>query len=129
MTNEFLPLPMAAAITYFRVVEHDEREPSSESLLDAVASAISVWVPIYGSRKAGEARVRLSDDDVSRGKFSNGASRLRFRDGTPGYENLAILQSDLDAAVRRLQRAGVRFSEAMLDPARRRLPRVLPRIP
>jgi hypothetical protein len=129
VNKEFLPLPMAAAITYFRVVEHDEREPSSEGLLDAVASAISVWVPIYGSRKAGEPRARLSDDEVSRGMFSNGASRLRFRDGIPGYENLAILQSDLDAAVRRLQRAGVRFSEVMLDPSSRRVPRVLPRTP
>jgi len=129
VTNEYLPLPMAAAITYFRVVEQQEREPSSERLLDAVASAISVWVAIYGSRKAGEPRVRLSDDEVSRAKFCNGASRLRFRDGTPGYENLAILQSDLDVAVRRLQRAGLRFSEAMLDPARRRLPRILPPTP
>ena len=117
---------MAAAITYFRVVEHEEREPSSEGLLDAVASAISVWVSIYGNRRAGEPRVRLSDDEVSRGKFSNGASRLRFRDGSPGYENLAILQSDLDAAVRRLQRAGVRFSEAVVAQGSRRIPRVLP---
>ena len=120
---------MAAAITYFRVVEQEEREPSSEALLDAVASAISVWVPIYGSRKPGEPRARLSDDEVGRGKFSNGASRLRFRDGTPGYENLAILQADLDAAVRRLQRAGVRFSEAVIAQGSRRIPRVLPPTP
>ena len=117
---------MAAAIAYFRVVEQEEREPSSEALLDAVASAISVWVPVYGSRKAGEPRARISDDDLSRGKFSHGASRLRFRDGTPGYENLAILQPDLDAAVRRLQRAGVRFSQTMLAPDSRRVPRILP---
>ena len=41
-------------------------------------------------------------------------------------ENLAILQSDLDAGIRRLERAGVRFSDAMLEQAPRRVPRVSP---
>lgn len=126
---EYLPLPMAAAIAYFRVVEHEEREPSSEGLLNVVASALSVWVPVYGSRKPGEPRARLNDGEVARGKFCDGASRLRFRDGKPPVENLAILQCDLEAAIRRLKRAGVRFSEAMLEPAPRRVPRVVPPTP
>ena len=122
MSPEFLPLPMAAAVAYLRLVGHEERAPASEGLLDVVASALSVWVPLYG----GEPRMRLSDELVARGKLCNGATRLRFRDGTPPVENLAILQQDLEAGIGRLERAGVRFSEAMLEQAPRRVPRVSP---
>jgi hypothetical protein len=122
MSSEFLPLPMAAAVTYLRVVGQAEREPASEGLLDVVASALSVWVPLYG----GEPRMRLPDELVGRGKLCNGATRLRFRDGTAPMENLAILQQDLEAGIRRLERAGVRFSEAMVEQAPRRVPRVRP---
>jgi len=89
-TAEFLPLPMAAALAYLRLVNHNQRERASEGLLDVVASALSVWLPVYG----GEPRGRLSDELVGRGRFCNGATHLRFRDGTPPIENLAILQSD-----------------------------------
>jgi hypothetical protein len=119
---EFLPLPMAAAVAYLRLVHHDQREPASEGLLDVVASALSVWLPLYG----GEPRARLADELVSQGKFCNGATRLHFRDGTPPIENLSILQSDLEAGVQHLERAGVRFSEARLEHASRRAPRVPP---
>lgn len=122
---EFLPLPMAAALAYLRLVKHDQREPASEGLLDVVASALSVWLALYG----GEPRARLADELVSRGKFCNGATRLFFRDGTPPVENLAILQSELEAGIERLERAGVRFSEARLEQAPRRVPRVLPPTP
>lgn len=122
MSEEFLPLPMAAAVAYLRLVSHENRGPASEGLLDVVASALSVWVPLYG----GTPRVRLPDELIAHGRVCNGATRLRFRDGTPPLENLAILQSDLDAGIRRLERAGVRFSDAMLEQAPRRVPRVLP---
>jgi hypothetical protein len=122
MSSEFLPLPMAAAVAYLRLVGDAERAPASEGLLDVVASALSVWVPLYGAAP----RVRLPDELVGRGKLCNGATRLRFRDGTPPVENLAILQQDLEAGIRRLERAGVRFSEAMLEQAPRRVPRVFP---
>jgi len=122
MSSEFLPLPMAAAVAYLRLVGDAERAPASEGLLDVVASALSVWVPLYG----GAPRVRLPDELVGRGKLCNGATRLRFRDGTPPVESLAILQQDLEAGIRRLESAGVRFSDAMLEQAPRRVPRVLP---
>ncbi|HEV8111058.1 MAG TPA: hypothetical protein VGP97_26395 [Burkholderiales bacterium] len=122
MSGEFLPLPMAAAVAYLRLVSHEDRGPASEGLLDVVASALSIWVPLYG----GEPRVRLDDELVARGRLCNGATRLRFRDGTPPLENLAILQPDLEAGIRRLECAGVRFSDAMLEQAPRRVPRVLP---
>ena len=122
MSAEYLPLPMAAAVAYLRLVGHGDRESASEGLLDVVASALSVWVPLHG----GEPRVRLPDELVARGRLCNGATRLRFRDGTDPVENLAILQQDLEAGIRRLERAGVRFSDAVLDQAPRRVPRVLP---
>ena len=93
MSAGYLPLPMAAAVAYLRLVGHGERNSASEGLLDVVASALSVWVPLYG----GEPRVRLADELVARGRLCNGATRLRFRDGTPPVENLAILQQDLEA--------------------------------
>ena len=68
----------------------------------------------------------LADELVARGRLCNGATRLRFRDGTPPVENLAILQQDLEAGLRRLERAGVRFSDAVLEQSPRRVPRVLP---
>ena len=122
VSAEFLPLPMAAAVTYLRLVHPAQREESSEGLLDVVATALAVWVPIYG----GEPRQRLADPVLARGRFCNGATRLRFRDGTAPIENLAILQCDLEAGIRRLERAGVRFSDAMIEQAPRRVPRVLP---
>lgn len=97
MSAEFLPLPMAAAVAYLRLVSHEHRGPASEGLLDVVASALSVWVPLY----AGTPRTRLPDALLARGRICNGATRLRFRDGTPPLENLAILQSDLDACLAR----------------------------
>jgi hypothetical protein len=123
MSAEFIALRMAASVAYLRLVQQEGREPASEGLLDVAASALSVWVPVYG----GEPRARLPEELVARGKFANGATRLRFRDGTPRIENLAILSSDLEAAIRRLEHAGVRFSDAMIEPAPRRVPRVLPR--
>ena len=122
MSAEFIPLPMAAAVAYLRLVHQEDRGPASEGLLDVVASALCIWVPLYG----GTPRVRLTDELVARGRLCNGATRLRFRDGTPPFENLAILQCDLEAGIRRLERAGVRFSDAMLEQAPRRVPRVLP---
>ena len=122
MSAEYLPLPMAAAVANQRLLGHGERSSASEGLLDVVASALWVWVPLSG----GAPGVRLADELVARGRLCNGATRLRFRDGTPSVENLAILQQDLDAGVRRLERAGVRFSDAMLEQSPRRVPRVLP---
>lgn len=122
MSEEFLPLPMAAAVAYLRLVPTEAREPASAGLLDVVAAALSVWVPVFG----GEPRARLPDELVGRGRFSNGATRLRFRDGTAPIDNLAILQCDLEAGIRRLERAGVRFSEAMVEEDPRRVPRILP---
>ena len=103
MSEEFVALRMAAAVTCLRLARQD-----GEGLLDVAASALSVWVPVYG----GEPR-----------------ARLRFRDGTPPIESLAILGCDLEAGIRRLERAGVRFSDAMIEPAPRRVPRVLPPTP
>ena len=122
MSGEFLPLPMAAAVAYLRLVSHEERGPASEGLLDVVASALSVWVPLYG----GTPRARLPGELVARARVCNGATRLRLRDGTPPLENLAILQSDLEAGIRHLERARVRFSDAIFEQAPRRVPRVLP---
>jgi hypothetical protein len=125
--SEYLPLAMAAAATYVRVVEPQEHDTPSRALLDVVASALSVWIPIFGSRAPGAPRVRLGEREVARGAFCDGATRLRFKDGASPIASLAVLQADLEAGIRQLKRAGVRFSNARLDPSPRRVQRVLPR--
>jgi hypothetical protein len=117
---------MAAAVAYVRVVEPQERDTPSRALLDAVASALSVWIPIFGSRAPGAPRVRLGEREVARGTFCDGATRLRFKDGASPIESLAVVHADLETGIRQLKRAGVRFSNARLEPSPRRVQRVLP---
>jgi hypothetical protein len=117
---------MAAAVAYLRVVEPDERDAPSRALLDVVASALSVWIPIFGSRAPGAPRVRLGEREVARGTFCDGATRLRFKDGAAPIESLAVVHADLETGIQQLKRARVRFSNAMLQPSPRRAPPVLP---
>jgi hypothetical protein len=109
-------------VAYLRLVSHEDRGPASQGLLDVVASALSIWVPVYGGTPRGG-----SPTSSSRAGGSATAPRgCASATGTPPLENLAILQSDLEAGIGRLERAGVRFSDAMLEQAPRRVPRVLP---
>ncbi|HET7669429.1 MAG TPA: hypothetical protein VFK84_03390 [Burkholderiales bacterium] len=117
MTAEpFISLSTAAAKTYRALVGGE----ASDGLLDVVAVALSACVPIYGARGEHEPLARLSDEDLARGTFIQGATRLH------SFTRLAVTAADLAAAVERLRRAGVNFAHARVEPAPRRIPRVVP---
>jgi len=125
-TADFCHCPWPRRSRNLRLVNHNQRERASEGLLDVVASALSVvGCPCTAASRAGGSAM----SSWAAAGFCNGATHLRFRDGTPPIENLAILQSDLEATIRRLERAGVCFSDAIIEQAPRRLPRVLPAYP
>ena len=125
--NDLLPLSSAAATAYLTLA----RVPGSprllpEGLRDIAAIALAACIPIYGAREAQEPLRRLADADVVGGTFARGATRLKFADGRRAFVRLAVTTADFAEALWRLKRAGVNFSEARAEPARRRVPTVLP---
>src|ERR1044071_5177853 len=116
MSSEFVPLEKAAARTYRELVGGE----AAQGLLDVVAIALSAYIPIYGARADHEPLARLSDEELARGSFTQGARRL------PPFTRLAVTAADLAQGIERLRRAGVNFSQARFEPAPRRIPRVTP---
>lgn len=117
--RHFLPLPAAAAIAYARLAG-TRLEECAENLLDAVATALAAWTPIY----AGDPPRRLSDDELAMGSFRRGGSVLQRSDGRVLFKPLHVERTELEPAIDRLQRAGVSFS--LVARGGRRLPRVMP---
>ncbi len=111
----------AAAIAYARLAGRQAGH-CADSILDAVATALATCLPLY----TGEPARLLSDAELACGSFGRGASVVRRSDGTIAFDCLRIERAALDAAIARLQRAGVRFSQVRPDFAPRRLPRVMP---
>ena len=118
--RHFLPLPSAAAIAYARLAGR-RLEDCAENLLDAVATVLAAWTPIY----AGDPPRRLSDDELAMGSFRRGGSVLQRSDGRVLFQQLHVERTELEPAIERLQRAGVSFSQVPRGSARR-LPTVLP---
>lgn len=118
--RHFLPLPAAAAIAYARLAG-TRLDECAENLLDAVATALAAWTPIY----AGDPPRRLSDDELAMGSFRRGAAVLQRADGRVLFKLLHVERTALEPAIHRLQRAGVSFSQ-VLRGGPRRLPRVMP---
>jgi hypothetical protein len=116
-----LTLSEAARIAHRTLASRPEREVAN-GLLDVVAIALATWMPVY----AGEARRRVSEEELAQGRFRHGASLLQFKDGRPALDQLSVERADLDSAIRQLELAGVSFSQAWPDEAPRRVPRVMP---
>lgn len=116
---EYLPLNCAAATAYVALADNAAQCDHPDGLLDVVAIALAACMPIYGARGGG-ALARLEDTELFGGTFCHGATRLEFIDGRAPYERLAVTQADFSAGLARLKRAGVNFSEARFEPARRR---------
>lgn len=122
MQRHFIPLPEAAASAFQRLASDPRRGlPHAERVLDVSAIALAACIPVYGAGSAEEPLRRLTDDELARGTFCDGATRLAFPDGAPPLEGLAVLAQDLRHAVERLGDAGVSFSHARFD--------LLPRAP
>ena len=123
---EYLSLNCAAATAYQALADKAaQAEALPAGLLDVVAIAVAACTPIYGARRE-DAFARLDDAELFGGTFCNGAMRLEYSDGRVPYERLAVTQDDFAAGLARLKRAGVNFSEARLEPARRRSLRRVP---
>ena len=118
--RHFLPLPAAAAIAYARLAGR-RLDECADNLLDAVATALAAWTPIY----AGDPPRRLADEELAMGSFRRGGSVLQRADGHVLFELLHVERTALEPAIERLQRAGVSFSQ-VLRGGPRRLPRVMP---
>jgi len=117
---EYLPLNCAAGTAYEVLADHAApRDAHAPGLLDVVAIALAACMPIYGAR-GDAALARLEDTELFGGTYCNGATRLEFTDGRAAYERLAVTQADFVEGLERLKRAGVNFSEARFEPARRR---------
>lgn len=125
MTQErpqtLVPLREAAALAHARLAGRPVGH-CADSILDAVATALATWLPLY----AGEPARRLSDAELACGRFGRGAAVVLRPDGSIAFDRLRIERAALDAAIARLQRAGVSFSQVRPDFAPRRLPRVMP---
>jgi hypothetical protein len=125
--NDLVPLSSAAATAYLtlaRVAGAPRALP--ENLRDVAAIALAACIPIYGAREAHEPLRQLSHKDLAGGRFAQGAARLHFNDRRPPFTRLAVTAADFVEGLMRLKRAGVNFSEVRAEPARRRVPTVMP---
>jgi hypothetical protein len=118
--SRFVPLPAAAASAFQRLASDPRRgERDPDAALDVAAIALAACMPVYGARDPGERLRRLTDDEIARGAFCEGAARLVFRDGEAPLQRLAVDADDLERALERLDDAGVSFSHALFDPTPR----------
>lgn len=127
--NDLVALSSAAATAYLTLARPAvSPRVLPEGLRDIAAIALAACIPIYGAHDAQEPLRRLADADLAGGSFVQGATRLKFADGRRAFVRLAVTTADFAEALWRLKRAGVNFSEARAEPARRRVPTVLPRM-
>ena len=113
---QYISLPAAAADAFQRLASDPrQRARHAERVLDVTAIALAACIPIYGVRGPGGPLERLSDDEIARGTFCDGAVRLSFGDGLAPVEHLAVAASDLERAIERLGGAGVSFAHAVFD--------------
>ena len=123
--SDFVPLAAAAAQAYVSLGDA-QRTPLADGVLDVAAIALSACIPLYGAHHPDEPLRRLSDVDTAGGKFIQGAQCLHFPSGAKAFTRLCVRADDLAAAIERLRRAGVNFSQARFEQAPRRIPRVAP---
>lgn len=125
--NDLVPLSSAAATAYLTLARAAATPRAlPENLRDVAAIALAACIPIYGARGTHEPLRQLSHKDLAGGNFAQGAARLQFTDRRPPFTRLAVTAADFAEGLMRLKRAGVNFSEVRPEPARRRVPTVLP---
>jgi hypothetical protein len=78
---EYLPLPRAAALVYARLFPQDGVK--DVKTLDLLGVAISARVSLYQRDMKSSAVRALKADEIARGRFARGASRLELPDRPP----------------------------------------------
>ncbi len=105
----FLPLPAAAALTFYRTCRRRE-DPLSrleyDGALDIAAAALSRLVPIY-TLDAGGTPVAVNVD-LARQRFHGGAREVLRADGTV-LSPLGMVRSDLPRALATIGRVRVEY--------------------
>jgi hypothetical protein len=111
-TDLYLPLPVAAAITFHQVHGNTKAIVSRQDYDDALniaAAALSRLIAIYVLRDPSEGRVALPID-LTRSHFTRGATRLRGADETIG--ELWVARKELVSALSLIKRTGLPFGFA-----------------
>lgn len=109
----YLPLPVAAAITFHQVHHSTKAIVTHQDYDDALsiaAAALSRLVPIYALRDPRIGRVPIKVD-LTKAQFARGATQLRSSDET--LSELSVSRRDLVAALSLIKRTGLPFSFAL----------------
>jgi hypothetical protein len=108
----YLPLPVAAAITFHQVHGNTKAIVSRQDYDDALniaAAALSRLIAIYVLRDLREGRVALPVD-LTRSHFARGATQLRSANETIG--ELWVARRELVSALSLIKRTGLPFGFA-----------------
>jgi hypothetical protein len=106
----YLPLAVAAAITFHRSTKAIVTRQDYDDALSIAAAALSRLIPIYALRDPRLGRVAIKVD-LTEAQFARGATRLRSVDKTD--EDLSVVRRDLVAALSLIKRTGLPFSFAL----------------
>ena len=114
----FVALPIAAAMA-FQQAQGARGEPvgsasDNDDALNIAASALSRLLAIYMSDEVTRTRIQVKLD-LAGGKFVRGASGFQRRDGSL-VSGMAVRRGDLSAALALIERAGISFNLAMIEP-------------
>jgi hypothetical protein len=98
-----ISLWQAAVIAYKEVftTRPSGHVPTNDEL-DLVALVLSGYLPIYGSRAAGESG-RIAESDLAQGMFWGGARRFESRRNPQPLAALCVSGSELKVALERLR--------------------------
>lgn len=93
LSADTMPLPEAARLAHRRVFSGTLRLDADA--LDLIATALSGYVAIYGSRHTEPGLTQVTESEFATGSFRGGATRFEFRDGRPPILDLAVRKADL----------------------------------
>jgi hypothetical protein len=109
--EEYVPLSVAATVTYFHITETSRQlgnEQHLSEVMHLVAIALSTVAPFYMSSLGGKAAFVLAPREVDDLLFRP----LREKGQIPSLENLRIRRQDLHKAMATLKEARIAFGKA-----------------
>jgi hypothetical protein len=106
--EEFLALPIAAAVAYYRITDTRSRLPEGylAEMVHLMAIALSTVAPLYAARGAGDGVSALSNHEIEKLLF-----RTLKSGGHPNLENLRVRKADLERGIETLRASKDAFWE------------------
>src|SRR5690349_5258904 len=99
--TDYIPLARAAALAHDRLFpEHPTKDAKT---LDVLALALSALMPLYQRDMQTGALRPVGEQELSRGRFTRGATRLELANREP-LRFLVVSRAELAAAIDRLAR-------------------------